>query len=69
VASIRCSRGLFIYCTVVVPRMLLSHWYTMPTPLADGASNASRSASAAATFWLALAKAGGWRSAHSFIMA
>jgi hypothetical protein len=45
--------------------MLFSHWYTSPTPSVEGASNLSRSATAAATFWLALAKAGSFHSACS----
>jgi hypothetical protein len=48
-----------------VSRMLFSHWYTMPTPLVKGAGNMSRSAAVAATFWLALVKAGSCHSTRS----
>jgi hypothetical protein len=68
-ASIQRSRELFACCMAVVPRMLLSYWNTSPTQSTEGAGNISRSAAAAVTFWLALAKAGGWCTARSFDVA
>jgi hypothetical protein len=38
--------------------MLFNHWYTSLTSLVEGAGNVSRSAAAATTFWMAMAKVG-----------
>jgi hypothetical protein len=63
--STQCCSELSACCTVMVLRMLFSHWYTSPTPSVDGAGNVSKSAATATTFWLALAKVGSCRSACS----
>jgi hypothetical protein len=46
-----------------------SYWYSSPTLSVEGAGNESWSAAVSATFWLALVKVGGYRSACSFIKA
>jgi hypothetical protein len=67
-ASTRCNRELSTCCTVLVQRMLLSHWYTSPTPSVEGACNVSRNAATTATLCSALVKVGSCHSAYSFTM-
>jgi hypothetical protein len=56
--SARCCKELSTSCMVAVSRIPFSCRYTLSTPSVKGADGVSRSAAAAATFWLALKKVG-----------
>jgi hypothetical protein len=67
-ALTRCYKKLSACSATVVLTMFFSHWYTSLTPSMEGMCMVSRSAAAAATFWLALAKVGSWHSACSIVV-
>jgi hypothetical protein len=51
-------RELSAFWVAAMPRMSFSWWYTLSTPSVEGVGNMSKSAAVAATFWMALTKAG-----------